>query len=221
MDSSQWIGIEASGTLPVRTHLADLDAPKSRLVVEHLARFIVKEGVKTFEITIGFWIPTRIWRWRVEAREPVWSQFALERLRHIQDKFADVVCADTLQTRSIDDPQFEDWRDWVDDYGRWRHASKVSMYRGITFLEQRDGELWGDEIKDLLALKVHDLQVKGTLLRSSRMAPGRVDCEAYFELVMRELVGGEEQAAEEVIYSSGILYNMLRRLKRLSDVAKR
>lgn len=214
MNSSQWIGIEASGTLPVRTHLADLDAPKSRLVVEHLARFIAKEGVKTFEITIGFWIPTRLWRWRVEAREPVWSKFALERLRHIQDKFADVVWADTLQTRSIDDPEFEDWMDWVDDSGRWRHASQVSMYRGITFLEKRDGELWGDEIKDLLALRVHDLQVKGTLLSSSRLAPRRVDCEAYFEMVMRELVGEQADTGDEVIQSSGILYNMLRRLKR-------
>ena len=37
MNSTQWIGIEASGTLPVQTHLTDLDAPKSRLVVEHLS----------------------------------------------------------------------------------------------------------------------------------------------------------------------------------------
>lgn len=221
MNNTQWIGIEASGTLPVQTHITDLDAPKSRLVVEHLARFIAQEGIKTFEISIGFWIPTRAWRWRVEAREPVWSKFALERLRHVQEKFADVVWAHTLQTRSIDDPQFGDWKDWVDECGRWRHASHVSMYRGIAFLEKRDGELWGDEIRDLLALKVHDLQVKGPLLGSSRLAPGRVDCEAYFEMVMRELVGdegegeGEGDTGEEAIQRSGILYNMLRRLKRL------
>ncbi|KAL4928035.1 uncharacterized protein BDV17DRAFT_265140 [Aspergillus undulatus] len=178
-----WTGLELSGsTAWLDTSNTPSSAKHSRKLVSKLAHFISAQGVTTYEITVGFWTPTKEWRFRAEAKKPTiriatpteQKKIDTDWMIPIREKFAEYAGSGLVNERSIHDRNFADWEDWiynVEDPSRWRHFTQFCIYRGMPFLEVKDGVLNGKDIMDLADMRAHDLKVMGYLPAETRQPP--------------------------------------------------
>ncbi|KAL4793085.1 hypothetical protein BDV19DRAFT_391526 [Aspergillus venezuelensis] len=191
--NKHWTGLELSGTTDLLdTRNPSKSAQTSRRLLKYLARTIATQACNTYELSIGFWIPTATWRLRLEAKEPILPGMGVDWMHPIRDKFSAYVGSGLRKEREIQDRNFEDWKDWIDieegEVSKWRHFTQVSVYRGIPFLEIKDDVMYGAGIMELAELKMHDLSVQGPFLESTRLAPGRTDGRHDLEALLEELL---------------------------------
>ncbi|KAL4951164.1 hypothetical protein BDW69DRAFT_186638 [Aspergillus filifer] len=184
--------LELSGTTDLLdTRDPSKSAQTSRKLLKHLALTIATQACNTYELTIGFWIPTSTWRLRLEAKEPILPK-AVDWMHPIRDKFSAYVGSGVLKERKIEDGNFADWKEWIDieegEISKWRHFTQVSVYRGIPFLQIKDDVMYGADIMELAGLKMHDLSVQGSFLESTRLVPGRTDGRHDLKTLLEELI---------------------------------
>ncbi|KAL4938876.1 hypothetical protein BDV06DRAFT_225558 [Aspergillus oleicola] len=163
--NNNWTGVELSGKVCqgiVGTHIPWEASNSSRIWIMHLAVSITSHGCNDWEMHIGYWVTTGEWQFRVEVQKPILPDQSTYWIEPIREYFRGYATRGGVRKRSVQDENFADWRDWFElEEGepKWKHFTKVSIYRGTPFFESEDGKRNAKDIRDLAELKVRDLQV--------------------------------------------------------------
>ncbi|KAL4862611.1 hypothetical protein BDV12DRAFT_202877 [Aspergillus spectabilis] len=156
---------------------------EARQVVADLAHYLHTLNCTTYEISLGFWVPTRTWRIRVEVCELAAAEHPLEWHSEIGRKVRSYIAPGSYEERGIQSAPFANFLDWQKADEKWLHLTKFTVFRGIPFLEKNNGTWDAQEMWAVWILKMADFKVKGQTMPETRLAGGRSreDWESVYE----------------------------------------
>ncbi|KAL5334120.1 hypothetical protein BJX70DRAFT_402902 [Aspergillus crustosus] len=155
---------------------------EARKVVADLAHYLHSLNCTTYEITLGFWVPNRRWRIKVEVCEPVsvdhpleWRDEIREKVRSYISPFGAGAGARGYREREIKSTPFADFLDWQQVDEKWLYLTQFTVFRGVPFVEKVGGCWNAQEMWAVWGVKMAEFRAKPgvKVVPSSRFGMGR------------------------------------------------
>ncbi|KAL4810655.1 hypothetical protein BDV18DRAFT_155267 [Aspergillus unguis] len=201
-----WTGFEVSSTLLGHwSHPNQSDQfRKSSYIISELAKKARKAGCYTFEIAIGFHIPTQTWRIRMEARVPTATATTTAATSSSQPGIAGTArpnwrvylayhftvfatSEDALTRRSLVEPRGPEWHIWKINNPDWSNMTRFVMYRGLGYIPMKYGVECKSEILKLHEIQERDAGFAGLDLGPTTTASDRTSSESGFLEALEKL----------------------------------